>query len=67
MHSDLNTYEIARDLNFDTKGPFDVFIGNRELMKKQKIDIPGDADQVVCEHEIKGETGIFVAINGKVI
>ena len=65
MPSDLNAYEIARDLNFDTKGPFDVFIGNRELMKKQNIDIPRDADQMVSEHETKGETGIFVAVNGK--
>jgi len=65
--TDLNAYEIARDLNFDTKGPFDVLIGNRELMKKQKVDIPDDADRVVCEHEIKGETGIFVAINGNLV
>ena len=65
MHSDLDTYEIARDLEFDTKGPFDLFIGNRELMKKQKIDIPYDADQIAGERESKGETGIFVAVNGK--
>ena len=54
-------------MDFDTKGPFDVYIGNRELMNKQKIEIPSDADQVVRDHEVKGETGVFVAINGKII
>lgn len=64
---DYDVAEIARDVNFNTKGPFDVFIGNRELMKKQNIEIPNDAEEITREHETRGETGVFVAINGKII
>ena len=34
-------------------------------MKKQKIEIPTEADLLMKEHEMKGETGVFVAINGE--
>lgn len=64
--SDLNFDEIASDINFDTRGPFDVYIGNRELMNKQTIIIPHDVDQMLKEQEEKGKTGVFVAVNGEI-
>ena len=64
--SDLNFDEIASDVNFDTRGPFDVYIGNRELMSKQNIMIPHDVDQMLREQEEKGKTGVFVAVNGEI-
>ena len=62
--SDLNVDDINENLELNTKGPFDVYIGNRELMKKQNIEIAPDADQQVRELEEKGKTGVFVAVNG---
>ena len=64
--SDLNFDEIASDVNFDTRGPFDVYIGNRELMNKQTIIIPHDVDQMLREQEEKGKTGVFVTVNGEI-
>ena len=64
---DLDMEDISSDVEFDTQGPFNVYIGNRELMLKHSIEIPDDADQLLTEHEEKGRTGIFIAINGMLL
>ncbi|XP_065058304.1 copper-transporting ATPase 1-like isoform X1 [Rhopilema esculentum] len=65
--TDLNVDDINENSELNTKGPFDVYIGNRELMKKQNIEIAPDADQQIRELEEKGKTGVFVAVNGELV
>ncbi len=66
IFQDLDVSDISNDVDFNTKGPFDVYIGNRELMLKHNVDVSVDAEKVLQEHEEKGRTGVYVSVNGEI-
>ena len=52
-------------LKYNPDGPFDIIIGNRELMDRHGITVTEVVDQSIREHEEKGRTGVLVAVNGR--
>jgi hypothetical protein len=44
---------------------FSVLIGNREWMTRNGMEITGEIDSAMQEHEVQGHTAVLCAVDGK--
>ena len=44
---------------------YDLFVGNREWMAKNRITVTEEMDEKMSVHENDGQTAVLCAVNGK--
>ena len=66
-HSKIGLFGNNHQLFWTDATPqtFSVLIGNREWMRRNGLTISSDISDTMTDHEMKGQTAILVAIDGK--
>ncbi|XP_030622832.1 copper-transporting ATPase 1 [Chanos chanos] len=62
-----NSHPLIMDpqpLSLVQSAAYTVLIGNREWMRRNGLEIGGDVDEAMVEHERRGRTAVLVAVDG---